>query len=232
VPRGPFTTTKDWICARLSLVLTDQERIIKTSDNEDDIEEAEDAKEIALELSKLLPRIFHSNDSSIEPCILFHDDLFMQNILVDSDGKITGFIDWECVSALSLWRACEIPGFLKGRDRNEKPKRDQYAPDNVEDNGEDNGGLTRQALDNEGMNSLHWEHLLEYELTMLRELFLKEMGSVSPEWIEELEKGVDKADFEEAVQNCDNSWRNQEVKSWLDAFEKGEHWNLEKSLLA
>jgi aminoglycoside phosphotransferase (APT) family kinase protein len=228
VPRGPFTNTADWIRARLTLVLTDQERITKTSDDEDDIEEAEDAKEIAERLLKLLPSIFPSNTNTPELSILFHDDLSMQNILVDGDGKITGFIDWECVSALPLWRACGLPGLLKGRDRNEEPKRDQYAQDNGE---EDTGGLTTEVLDNEGMNSLYWEHLLEYELTMLRDLFLKEMENVAPGWIEEWEKGAVRADFEEAVQNCDNSWRTKKVKSWLDALEKGKNWNLRRSFL-
>lgn len=85
-------------------------------------------------------------------------------------------------------------------------------------------------LDNEGVNNLYWEHLLEYELTILRVLFLKEMENVAPGWIKELKKGAVKADFEEAVRNCDNSWCTNKVKSWLDAREKGKHWSLRRSL--
>ena len=225
VPRGPFTNSADWIRARLALVLADQERIIKTSDDEDDIEEAHDASALAGRLLTLLPSIFPPNTSTPEQSVLFHDDLSMQNVLIDDDGNITGIIDWECVSALPSWRACELPGFLQGRDRNEEPKRDQYSPDN----GNDTGELQKEALDNEGVNSLYWEHLLEYELTMLRDLFLKEMESAAHKWVEELEKGAVKADFEQAVQNCDNSWRTYKVKSWLDAREKGKNWSLRKS---
>ncbi|KFY16929.1 hypothetical protein V492_01008 [Pseudogymnoascus sp. VKM F-4246] len=227
VPRGPFTNAEDWIRARLTLVLTEQERIIKTSDDEDDIEEAEDAKEIAERLLKLLPSIFPSNTNTPELSILFHDDLSMQNILCDDDGKITGIIDWECVSALPLWRACELPEFLTGRDRDEEPQRDQYAPDNSE---EDTFGLARDVFDNEGVNSLYWEHLLEYELTILRDLFVKEMGNIAPRWIEELEKGEVKADFELAVQKCNNNWRTKKVKSWLDALEKGKICSAKRQL--
>jgi len=43
VLRGPFINGNDCICARFTLVLNDQERIIKTSEDEDDIE-AQDAK--------------------------------------------------------------------------------------------------------------------------------------------------------------------------------------------
>jgi hypothetical protein len=163
----------------------------------------------------------------------------MQNILVDGDGEITGIIDWECVSTLPLWRA-SAPVFLKGRDRNQEPKRDEYAPDNGE---EDAGGLTKEALDNEGVNSLYWEHLLEYELTMLRGLFSEEMKKVAgiprfiameaaiPESTDIARGSAIQADFEEAVQNCDNGWRTKTVNSWLDAMERGQYWSLRKSFL-
>jgi hypothetical protein len=232
VPRGPFTNAEDWIRARLTLVLTDQERIIKSSDDEDGIEEAEDAKEAAKRLLKLLPSVFPSKIHSAELSILFHDDFSMQNILISSDGKVTGVIDWECVSALPLWRACGLPEFLKGGERTEEPKRDHYGPENSdEDTIEEVIGPIGEAPENEGVNSLYWEHILEYELTMLRNLFQREMAILAPGWNEESEKGAVKADFEAAVQNCDNSWCTKKVKSWLDALERGKNWNLRKSLL-
>jgi hypothetical protein len=239
VPRGPFEKSEDWIRARLKLVLTDQERIKKTSDDEDDLEEAEDAIKVVKRLLKLLPSVFPSSTDTSELFVLFHDDLSMENILVDGDGEITGIIDWECVSTLPLWRA-SAPVFLKGRDRNQEPKRDEYAPDNGE---EDAGGLTKEALDNEGVNSLYWEHLLEYELTMLRGLFSEEMKKVAdiprfvemeaaiPEWTDIVRGSAIQADFEEAVQNCDNGWRTKTVNSWLDAMERGQYWSLRKSFL-
>jgi len=232
VPRGPFTDSEDWIRARLTLILMDQEIILKTSDDEDDIEDAEDAKTIATKLLQLLPSTFSSETCSIELSMLCHDDLSMQNILVDSDGRITGVIDWECVSALPLWKACGLPTFLRGRDRIEEPRKNQYLPDNDdEDTVDDTIGPTKKVLDNEGVNSLYWEHLLEYELTILREVFQKEMGILAPRWNEESEKGAVKADFEEAVQNCDSGWCTKKLKSWLDALEKGNIWDLRRSFL-
>ncbi|KFY19916.1 hypothetical protein V491_04121 [Pseudogymnoascus sp. VKM F-3775] len=229
VSRGPFTNAEDWIRACLTLVLSDQGKILQTPDDEDDIKEAEDAKEIE-RLLKLLPSVLPSNTDTLELSILFHDDLSMQNILCDGDGKIMGIIDWECVSALPLWRACSLPEFLTGRERNDEPKRDHYAPDNSEDT----LGLTREeeVVDNEGVNSLYWEHLLEYELTTLRSVFLEEMRNLTPKWIEEFKKAaVVKADFELAVQNCDNSWRTRMIRSWLDALERGENWDLRRGFL-
>ncbi|KAF7904227.1 hypothetical protein EAF00_001561 [Botryotinia globosa] len=174
VPRGPFTNSKDWLCARLTLAITDQERILKTTDDEDEIEDAQNAKILAERLLKLLPSVFPTTNSIPEQSVPFHDDLTSRNILIDDDGTITGIVDWE----------------------------NQYAPDDEENVNES----AADALDNEGINELYWGHLLEYESTMLRALFLDEMQKIAPEWIEESTKGAVKADFEAAVQNGDVGW--------------------------
>jgi len=85
-------------------------------------------------------------------------------------GKLTAVIDWECVSALSLWRACQIPVLLQGRGRDEEPYWEDYAVDEPGDEVEDEPAP--DVLDNEGVNSLYWDHLLEYEQTQLRRLFV------------------------------------------------------------
>lgn len=87
VPRGPFINSEDWITGRLTLIITSQENILESSNDEDDIEDAQHAKDIGEILLKLLPSIISSNASTIEPTALFHDDLLMQNILVDVDGR-------------------------------------------------------------------------------------------------------------------------------------------------
>lgn len=226
VPRGPFTDSKDWLCTRLTLVIDDQERILKTTDDEDEIEDAQDAKILAERVLKLLPSIFPTTDSIAEQFVLFHDDLSSRNILIDDEGTITGIIDWECVSTLPLWKSCDFPEFLKGKERNEEPNRNNYAPEDEEDANEP----AADALDNEGINDLFWEHLLEYESTMLRTLFLDEMQKIAPEWIEESTKGAGKADFEIAVQHCDGGWSVKRLTAWLDAIEKGENWSLRRNL--
>ncbi|KAF4629370.1 hypothetical protein G7Y89_g8775 [Cudoniella acicularis] len=55
------------------------------------------------------------------------------------------------------------------------------------------------------------------------------MENVEPRWIKELEKGADKADFEEPVQNYDNSWRTFKIAPWLDAQEEGKKWSLRRN---
>ncbi|KAL5314413.1 hypothetical protein ACEPPN_018840 [Leptodophora sp. 'Broadleaf-Isolate-01'] len=216
VPRGPFASSQDWIRARLALVLADQERIISAaSSDEDDIEDAEEAKALAHQLLVLLPHFFPSSSNQTQS---------VENILVDNDGKVTGVVDWESVSAWPLWRACTLPEFLKGRDRAQIPKVEEYSPDHDDPS-------------NQGVDDLYWEHLLEYELTCLRALFKTEMVSRAPAWIEEMEKGELKADFDEAVQNCDNSWRTKKVKDWVllqiainqGQISKDENWSLKET---
>ena len=227
VPRGPFRSSHDWLHTRLTFILTDQERILKDSDDEGDIEDAENARNIAKRLLDILPGIFPQSET--ESTVLYHDDLSMQNILVDEMGKLTAVVDWECVSALPLWRACQIPALLEGRDRDEEPRREDYAVDEPGDKDEDE--LTPDVLDNEGVDSLYWDHLLEYEQTQLRRLFITEMERLQPGWVEELKLGILKADFEKAVHDSDNGFRFKIIQEWLDAYNNGESWSLRKRML-
>jgi hypothetical protein len=65
-----FTNSEDYIRARLTLLLTDQQMIMKSSDDEYDFED-----KIVESLLKLLPGIFPSNTYNPELSVLFHDDL-------------------------------------------------------------------------------------------------------------------------------------------------------------
>lgn len=67
-------------------------------------------------------------------------------------------------------------------------------------------------LDNEGGNSLVWEHKLEHEQTQLRKLFMQEMEQLRPDWIATMESQTTRVDFETVVHNCDNSWVFKIVK--------------------
>lgn len=225
VSQGPFASSHDWLKARLQIVLTDQKQILSESCDEDEIEDAEFAQSVARKLIDILPTVFLPNLSASEPSILFHDDLSMQNILVDELGQLTAVIDWECVSAVPLWRACQLPQLLEGRVRDEKPEKEAYAPDSDEEDEEDDDGL-----DNEGITDLYWEHLLEYEQTQLRKLFVQEMEKAQPMWVAIMKDNTLKADFEMAVHSCDNGWRFKIVKRWVDALVAGDVQSLSAQL--
>ena len=210
VPRGPFQGSRDWMAARLTFDESDAQKIVDQSEDEDDREDAEDTMRKLTRLRKLLPNTF---STSSEPTMFFHDDLSQQNILVDEAGKLTAIIDWECVSALPLWKACQYPAFLNGRDRDEEPLQQAYERD-----GE--------------INDLFWEHLLEYELTRLRTYFLEQIKQLEPRWIDVYHQSQRLRDFDLAAQNCNEPFSLRIINVWLDDVEENgvEAQSLEKRL--
>ena len=126
-PRGPFDLSLDWISACLSLDEADAQRILCQSDDEGDREDAETTLNLATRIRKHFADIFPS--PSVMPTILFHDDLSQHNILVNEQGDLTAVLDWECVSAMPLWKACQHPALLRSKDRDEKPIEKTYGED-------------------------------------------------------------------------------------------------------
>ena len=222
-PRGPFRNSREWFEARLGIVLDEQNRVLEKTTDEDEIEDAEASKSLAEQLLAVLPKIFPPDEDVSS--VIFHDDLSMQNILVDDLGNLVGIVDWECVSAFPLWRACQFPSLLDGRVRVERPHRETYG--SAEEDYDDGVDEKRpDALDNEGVSTLYWEHLLEYERGQLRAMFLAEMEGLQPEWVWEWRRGSFKRDFERAILNVDRSWGLRGVQRWLDAYMKGEPGSL------
>lgn len=198
-PRGPFKTTGGWIEARLKLKKIHSEKVLR-GESEGDCEDAEKALKIVARLENLVSRFFP--DTPLERTILFHDDLSTTNILVDNDGKLTAIIDWECVSALPLWRACHFPEFLKGSDRRLEPLRESY--DKTETGEPDD---------------CYYQDLEDYELTQLRSHFLEVMEKLEPEWMREFHSNQILRDFDFAVTYCDDEMGMYHIKRWLDDVE-------------
>jgi hypothetical protein len=221
VPRGPFRNSHEWLRARLSLALHDQKLKLEASKDKDDIEDAEGIIQDIHKLIKILPSLFPPEE--LESSFLFHDDLSLQNILVDEAGKITAIIDWECVSALPVWRACQLPQLLEGKTRDEEPKRKSYG-DVEEPDPEDN-----EALDSEGKTQLYWGHLLEYEVGVLQKVFLAEMQQLEPQWIKAFQESKAKYEFEIAIQNIDGLCGSM-VDRWLTAYGTEDAWSLKTKL--
>ncbi|RSL71745.1 hypothetical protein CEP53_001350 [Fusarium sp. AF-6] len=129
--RGPFRHSRDWIAARLELAESDCLAVLRKyltgaeldSDAEDDREDATRTASIIAKLQQLIDFVFPETTMAEDPTVLCHTDLSRSNILVDHAGKLTGVIDWECVSALPLWKACSYPAFLEGRPRHKKARR-------------------------------------------------------------------------------------------------------------
>lgn len=122
---GPFRNSHDWLHAQLTLIMNEKSRTLVESKDEDQIEDAQAAKAIGDDLFIALPKLFPPHET--EQTVVFHDDLSMMNTLVEGEGSLTAIVDWECVSAVPLWKACQPPQLLQGRIRNDKPQRETYA---------------------------------------------------------------------------------------------------------
>ncbi|OBT67684.1 hypothetical protein VE03_03533 [Pseudogymnoascus sp. 23342-1-I1] len=209
VPRGPFTSSRDWMLARLSLHetesraslerLRDAEKEGMDSDDEDELESAKRTLDIVGGLKKVVDTVFPAEKATEEEeTVFFHHDLSNHNVLVDEEGALTGLLDWECVSAVSLWKACDFPEFLVEKPRVVRPDQSNY------------------DLDNEGGADMYLRHSKEYEVTKLRQVFLGEMERVEPGWKEVFDRSQRERDLDYAVLNCDCVLGARDVRWWCD----------------
>ncbi|KAK7413662.1 hypothetical protein QQX98_007444 [Neonectria punicea] len=178
VPRGPFRTSHDWLESFISIILQDQAKEVNEAEDEDDKEDAEYNLRVAQKLADLLPKIFPKIQNPPERTVLWHDDLSLQNIMVDDKGAITAIIDWECVSAMPFWVATQMPKFLRGSNREQKPRREQYGDETPEEVAARQETDSDDGLDSEGKCELYWIHLKEYEQTQLRKVYSDHMSQI------------------------------------------------------
>lgn len=135
-------------------------------------------------LADLLPKIFPSIQNPPERTVVWHDDLSLQNIMVDDKGAVTAIIGWEGVATMPFWYATRMPSFLRGNAREKKPRRDEYIDKTLEEVAEQKELDAEYWLDNEGKNMLYWIHLTEYEQTQLRKVYSDHMSRPWVGWDE------------------------------------------------
>lgn len=132
--RVPFHSSKDWLHARLLLSEHDcQSTLAKyaaksdlDSDDKADVDDATRTLKIIKKLKRVIPLVFPAYGDNKEPSMMFHDDLSKSDILINDDGKLSSILDWECVSALPLWKACNYTSFLEGSPRHLEPDINCY----------------------------------------------------------------------------------------------------------
>ncbi|KAK0639822.1 phosphotransferase enzyme family-domain-containing protein [Cercophora newfieldiana] len=210
IPRGPFRSSHDWLCTELNIILQHQAAILKTSDDEDDIEDAENALSAAQKLLALVPSVFPSDLEEPEATALYHHDLHLNNILVDDHGKITAVLDWECVSAMPLWMTANLPKFLEGPEREEEPNPDGYL---------DAKAGQEPPLGGREKNELYYIHQMEYEATQLRKVYIARLKELWPGW--PMEESHAEIDMFHAIEQCDGIWAKR-VGRWADRMLNGE----------
>jgi hypothetical protein len=208
VHRGPFRSSEDWITSRLLFNENDCHSALNKHsagdldrDGEAEVEDATRTLQIIDNLKSLLPLVFPMHNHDPEPSMIFHHDVSKHNILVDDNGELTGLLDWECVSAVPLWKACSYPLFLDGQ-----PRRSEPIP---------------PSQDNGGSNELYLEQLWLYEATLLRDAFIDEMRRLDAGWVEVFDKSQVKRDFDCAVDECDIEFSAVDINAWIKDITAG-----------
>lgn len=217
IPRGPFPSTYEWQKTLLDIIVLHQRAVLKKSDDEDDREDAEDILFVAQKLLPLVSKVFPPplDDEMPVPTALYHQDLHLDNILVNEEGKITAIIDWECVSAMPLWMLAPlVPKFLDEPAREEEPIEAVYA----------NKPADERADSEDTEYSLYYIHLMEWEATQLRKVYKARLSELCRE--RPLAKYLSddfhgEIDLIQAVSICDGIWVKK-VGRWVDSMEKGE----------
>jgi thiamine kinase-like enzyme len=222
IPRGPFQNSFQWFKSRTALIKNETAQRLTRIDEQAEREEAESIDYFASRIEKLVDRVL-SEDANPEHTVCFHHDLSWRNILVDDDGKISAIIDWESVSMLPLWKAYELPEFLVSRDRKEEPQKEDYSADTYSDSEEDDG---ETKLDNEGLDEMYSEHLCDYESTILRPLYLKQINDLDMPGMPETPRKTLLVEIDMAIENCRNPFLWSLIDQWLDALETGEKFDL------
>lgn len=214
VPRGPFASSREWLASQLLFHADDAERMLTAATHEEDIKFANTLQSIVQRLQKHLETFFPPEEDALEEYTLHHDDVSSQNLLVDHEGHLTALVDWECVSAVPLYRTVEWPCFLEDGDSEleDYPDPKEFAKVNG-------------SLDG---NRIYQDRVLEYEQGRLRPIFLEHMKKLSPDWTRVLadERLRRKADFEFAVRACAGYLLWPGIEEWLDSMEEGEYYNL------
>ncbi|CAG8923960.1 unnamed protein product [Penicillium salamii] len=225
IARGPFRSTYDWLSSHLKCIIQNYTLEKEEAEDEDDEEAADFALSVTNSLIGLLPKIFPTRQNPPEQSVLWHQDLNLNNILVDEKGNITAVIDWECVSAMPSWMITGMPEFLTGSTREQEPKRERYN-DETPEQAAAIGPSADPELDNEGKNELYWVHQMEYETTHLRDLYTRWMCQLRPGWATEVKENTLKNDFFNAVLCCDDGFSLKRVLQWVQAVENDEYPRL------
>lgn len=230
VPRGPFRSSQEWLTSQIDLVQLEQNDVLKTSKDEDERKDAKKLLDTTQRLLSFLPYVFRESSKEEVSTALHHDDLRLQNILVDEHGEITAIMGWECVSAMPIRFTTKMPEFLVGeRSREEEPDRDAYSDETPEEAAENRENGVPDDLDNEGKNGLYWIHLMDYETTQLRKVYEVKLREFWPGW--PLEESRFEVDFCEAVLQCSCGVSVKPVNRWLDSLEKKDAISLEAASL-
>ena len=212
--------------------VSEKDRGADTEDNTSDTESVDsDEEELAearfvdnlarIIFGEIIEEAFgQDSEQQDETPTIYHQDLHEGNVLVDDDGNLTGLVDWECISAVPLWEACQLPLLLESREREQCPDRDDYPDYDPATWG--GTGPDPEAEINGNKNVISWEHRSAHHCTLLRQVFLQEMGHICPEWVAIHKRSTLRRSLSLAVSAIASELLAIHVDQWMRHVRKGD----------
>lgn len=211
--RGPFTTSRELAMAEAKLI-AQRVRHLSPSPGADYYceademmaEEEADVIDTADGLVQAVSRAYSPNDVD-EIKVLWHDDMSMENVLVNpTTHELVGIVDWESVSVVPAWATDDgVPHFLRGISVDEPPPIGTTTSDEEE-------GLTEIRKD--------------WELVLLRRAYKEALFSppLLPPWEKDPNTGL-KITLSGFLADFEDGWTR--ARYWLgnsnvEGTEKGE----------
>ncbi|KAI1813605.1 phosphotransferase enzyme family-domain-containing protein [Poronia punctata] len=214
--RGPFSDSSDWVTARLRHASADLTSRLPGIADEQERRLAGRMIDLISGLERLKGTFFpdcnkeDKSDTNAEKrpvrTILCHDNLSLDNILVDENGVLMGVIDWQCIPCLPVHDSCQFPSFLQQmHDRFQEPTGHLYVIDA-----------------GEPPHPAYFRDLRRFEMTKLRRLYIEEMLDLDSEFVVTWRRdaNADLRDYEAAVQNCDNEFIADLLEEWVNVLEE------------
>ena len=182
---------------RLNIASTTSLKVAAIGDDEyteSNISEMENIIAAHKSLLSILPTFFHPEASTPETFSLYHDDLTTNNILVDpTTHRITGIVDWECVSLEPSWKVVRVPQLLDGPE-------------------EDDGSLMQTSPPDESAGIIYTEWRDRHEKMLLRQFLYEEVGGKP-------DHGSRERLFDILIQKAEYS--PTAVRDWVDRVKEG-----------
>ena len=223
---GPWRSAHAWITAQIRLLAACANATIEgftedVSFDEDDMEECRGRVASAEALLSLLANTNRFNLSSTpspsdqETFVLYHGDLSTNNILVDPiTHKITGIVDWECVSFVPLWKANIVPKLVDGPDIDSIAYQFAFGPGEVPH--------IPPPPDENDDDSMRIEFRNRLEQYRLRDPFVRTLSvSLCPEGCEQIwGRGERVLERQVELLDIDGLWKR--VGKWVVRIQAGE----------
>lgn len=225
---GPFSTISSWLKARVIASRTEQQHILSTSDDEEEIEDAQRSIALGNKLEHLISTDFSFDEDQAVPTVIRHPDLQETNIMLDTEGQLQSVIDWAASTTIPLPLAFQMPLFLEGKDRFEEPTREEYG--DYDPTVYMNDYIPPDLGDNEGKDDMYWEHLEEYEKTKLRQVYIDELQWLTPQYNATTEHRHKLEDWDAVLNHLDNDTSLRGVRLWVEAKEEGRQLSWQQAL--